>query len=506
MVVLKREAQEVRALLQRCPSLLQEKTILGQTPFHLAAANPEILEILIDSDANRLLDTKTYGNKGGCVADYAVLLSGRICSNGTSWEACSNCPCVRPFNVLQAHGIRCNLQPFIEGCFAYASHSCRIAVILALKSSTEQVKDIARRNLSPPDIIRYKLDTSQALDYWVSEVIDILQREGISIPAELRTELGMVSQHSVYNRLAKNYEGLPSHCIAECFYQHGFLDIDIADLSGGTPLSYCACSFKPNWNYILWLVRHGAEISRPVPVPTSRKDNAKYNADITAAYLISPPWSSEVAAFQQLFPMVASMKVHDQCQCGCVEKGCHTLKRLFTDVWDQSSADDLYDTSPDRSIGLFGTFQQIPVDFSQWEHACLSALRAFTFEALGLRYTCCDLNRGARYSPEEVSDIQSEDRGGLDLLEEFMGEFVEEYRRRNMKLDEFIISYWASRMDKVLQEVRLTEEERRDAECLGVRWDTVTYDDEEELKEHYWWVEQSSSEYWVKRLDKIAPV
>lgn len=267
---------------------------------------------------------------------------------------------------------------------------------------------------------------------------------------------------------------------------------------------------------MLWLVRHGADVSRPIPVPTSRKDNVKYNTDITAAYLVSPPQcgrQDELVAFQQLVPIVASMEARDHCQCGCVENGCHTLKRLFKNVWDESGAGDLDSTfsgaSWDIACKLFDTLRDLHVDFSQWEHACISALRIFTFEALGLRHTCCDLHLGARYSPEEVSAIRNEDEWGLELLEELMGDLVKEYRQRGMELEEFVISCWKLRMDEVLTEkasVQLTEEERRDAERIGVRWDTHSdYFDEDEYMQE-WLMEHKSRENWVKRLDRIAPV
>lgn len=75
-------------------------------------------------------------------------------------------------------------------------------VIGTLKSPRERLKNIARRTLSPADIRRYQLDAPQILNYWASEVIDILDREGISIPARLRTEfeiVGIRSQYSVYH-------------------------------------------------------------------------------------------------------------------------------------------------------------------------------------------------------------------------------------------------------------------------------------------------------------------
>lgn len=83
-----------------------------------------------------------------------------------------------------------------------------------------------------------------------------------------------------------------------------------------------------------------------------------------------------------------------------------------------------------------------------------------------------------------------------------MGVFIEEYRRRGLELAGFLTSCWATRMAEVQAEMtaaRLTEEQRRDAERLGVKWDT-SYD-EEEVKEVE---DRSSLEYWVKRLDEVA--
>ncbi|ROW11626.1 hypothetical protein VMCG_01292 [Cytospora schulzeri] len=110
------------------------------------------------------------------------------------------------------------------------------------------------------------------------------------------------------------------------------------------------------------------------------------------------------------------------------------------------------------------------------------------------------------YSPEEISDIQDEEREWLDLLEDLMEEFSEEYRRRGVELTEFLCSCWAPRMVEVLAEldmIRLTEEERRGAECLGVKWDPSTIDEEEEEEEEE---EEKKLRYWIRRLDEVAPV
>lgn len=515
MAILRRDVQEVRALLHRCPSLLQERNLLSQTPFHLAAANLPILQVLVESYDDRPFGLK-HDDLGTSVVHYAMHFSGRICLNGTSWKACSNCPCLGPLKLLLAHGFCYVTIDFVVEDFYYSSHSCRLAVIETLKSRRERLKDIARHSLSPADIRRYKLDAPQVLDYWLSEVLDVLDREGISIPARLMKEMFGPRHDTVYHLLAV-YGGKLTHCMAECLYQHNFLDIDHPGIMGHTPLMQCVLK-KPDLDYILWLVMHGADISKPVPNHASRKDKFECNSQLTIAHMISLPWDyelgpglepSEMAALQQLCTMVAPMKVHDQCRCGCVDKGCHTLKRLFQGVWIKSYSGSLGNTvysSHEAAARLSRILQETSVDFSQWEHSCISALRIFTFETLGLRHTCCQLYYRARYSPDEVSDIQDEDREGLDLLEDLMGVFTEEYRRRGLSLEEFLTSCWATRMAEVQAETeaaRLTEEERRDAERLGVKWDTS--DDEEEVGE----VEvedRSSLEYWVKRLDEVAPL
>lgn len=508
---MKGDISNVRILLQQNPDLLQERNILGQTPFHLAVTDSKMLEALMASDDAMLIDEKDYRHEGNYVTDYATKHSGNVCSNGTSWEACSDCPCLEPFNFLQTHGFRYSLEGFLQRNFANASHSCRLAMVARLKRSRDQLKYIARRHLSSEEIRHYELNVPKVLDYWAAEVVDRLEEEGTPIPAKLRTELDMSvmrSHQAVYHCLSEANDRSADR-IAELLHEHGFLDIDYSCSKGETPLIACALKYFGHTEYMLWLVKHGADKLRHLPAwgPDYGRRN---NVHLTAAHAVLQHWpmgimSGESSTGLQLASMMAPMEVYDQCRCGCVEKGCPPSKALFSEMWRTSRKYSKACPFRNTAVGLFIEFRVTHLDISQWEHACISALRLFTFGALGLRHTCCEIPFELHHSPEEVVEIQDVDSEGLDLLEKLMGEFTEEYRRRGVNFADFLVSFWAARMDKVLADleaVRLTEKQRRNAESLGVKWEEEKVEEEKEVEKE----DKTSLEYWRRRFDEVAPL
>ena len=494
--ILEENVEKVQMMLQRFPSLIQEQNLLGQTPFHLAAFHPDILDILFNKVDDRLLDVVDHGRHwhgGGHAADYAIGLSGATCSNGRVWEACSGCPCVEPFNSFLAHGFLFSFRSFLVYHFTSASHACRLAVIRSTKAASERLKNFARLVLPSADLKLCQLDTPHVLDYWAARVVDSLETRGIALPAGLKTELEMLdilSCVSVYHWLADWNRHDPyheTHLVAEFLLQQGFLDVDLADSHGHTPLS--TLILYPSWSesdpsYGLWLIRHGADISRPwpLPYPPDINDRTQYNTNLTIAHMILQ-WHFESVEYLeseglQLVSLVAQIDVYDECRCGCLDKGCHTLQGLFKTLWKTRESQELRReaiSAREMAAMLFNDCQGLRLQ--RWEHMCISALRLFTFEMLELRHTCCDMPYVLRYSPEEIAEIQDEDRATLDFLEELMEELTEAYRRRGFEFADFLVSYWAPRVDEVLtglDAVRLTEAERHGAEHLGVRWSSNT--------------------------------
>ncbi|KAJ4248391.1 hypothetical protein NW762_012727 [Fusarium torreyae] len=105
-------------------------------------------------------------------------------------------------------------------------------------------------------------------------------------------------------------------------------------------------------------------------------------------------------------------------------------------------------------------------------------LRYYTFVMLDLRHVCCCLvPKGKVLDPlpeEECRDIREEDSTRLDLLERLVNEFKNE-RGHYTDIMSFMQEYWVPKMRMVERDLAssiLTEEQRREAEAIGVIWDT----------------------------------
>ncbi|ETS81622.1 hypothetical protein PFICI_06624 [Pestalotiopsis fici W106-1] len=155
---------------------------------------------------------------------------------------------------------------------------------------------------------------------------------------------------------------------------------------------------------------------------------------------------------------------------------------------DENGTTDFWQSTHNLSTYL----QLLEVDFVKWDHVSLSALKVFTFEALELRHTCChklvksdneDIPWKWKDVPvceNEIDEIQEEDHELLGLLDDLVEEFVDELQSSGNSLQQFLIRYWAPRMEHVLEDLRaakMSAEQVLAAEQVGVTWEDDSVDD-----------------------------
>ena len=96
-------------------------------------------------------------------------------------------------------------------------------------------------------------------------------------------------------------------------------------------------------------------------------------------------------------------------------------------------------------------------------------IRTFTFEELGLRHTCCQWQCGKVVEYEDSTDIfeiQNEDRHKIALFEELLLEFETKQSELSLPIQEFLKGYWRERMDEVMHEQDVIDEE--ELQGLGI--------------------------------------
>lgn len=380
------------------------------------------------------------------------------------------------------------------------------------------LKNLGREHLSPSEIEYCELDKAQALDSFANEVVRLLLKRKVSIPATMKP------RQSKYNETP--YWGSLYHAIglgdeanavkrAELLQQHGFTVIDSVDVFDVTPLAAEALLSGCGSAYPLWLVNHGADALKSLAQLERSGWGRCFCGRITPAHMLLRPYFAsrrrdhpdrDVDQYRRLASVTLPLRVADDCCCGCTEKGCEPATGFARGLWADWDLRYLKYVAGSSSIRkhagdiswVWHDIWLVPV---QWEHVCIASLRVFTFEALGLRHTCCSMPGRPRPSVEEIQEIQNEETSALGLLERLVDEFTSKYKEKGEEFTTFLSGHWTQRMESVLTDleaVKMTQDELRAAEDIGVKWSAVEEESEEDRED------DTQLDYWVKELDKIT--
>ncbi|KAJ3579339.1 hypothetical protein NPX13_g1225 [Xylaria arbuscula] len=551
-IILQNEA-EVKSLITSYPSTIHEKNVALQTPFHFASNKPAILKVLIGIANPQELDCQDA--HGNFALDYALRYSSIICENGNSWRACFRCPCTRSIDIFLSLHWRCRID-FLLYCDSEMSHTARLRMIDHLVSQRAELKALGHRFLPSVDTDRVSKNDQSVLDSNAHRVAALLLRNGVNIPTSVRATLlplpnyrkgflGNLQPHhgeeswvpplsitcdSIYH----NGFAFRSNCcdnkLANLLYEKGFHDVDSLDKWGQSPLLklfYCYYPRIKSWpSFALWLINHGADIMRPFPISYLEEDSYYvYSACTIAHVALGCVFTngtirlsrSEMDSFRQLVSLVAPLDIPDACNCHCVETGCHTMKLFFEELWGTTTERSRSIFAPEAPIEnsavpeiakkMSGLLRDLKLDLSEWHRVAMLALRYFTFEALEIQHTCCRVPLRVReLSEDDIADIEEENREKIELLETTLQDLHHAYcdfeheDNHGGKVTSFLTAEWAPRMQRILADqeaMKMTEDERVQAEQIGVRWRPAGEDDEK--------VDRGNLEYWLRRLDEIMP-
>ncbi|KAI1127598.1 hypothetical protein F5Y10DRAFT_242571 [Nemania abortiva] len=538
-ILLRKEA-EVKSIIALYPSTLHEQNLIRQTPFHFTADKPRMLRLLMAAASAQELNTPD--SNGDYALDYALRLTSALCSEGSSWVACTGCPCIECVEIFLASGWRCRFD-FLEYCGTKMSHTARIKIIDHLVSKRALLKELGQKFLPFSDIERHQLNEHSVLDNHAHRVAELLLQDGISIPASVRAtlqvpEFGCCGYHctpmgrtlycSVYHNAPQFNNDLPDQ-LADFLYEKGFHDIDQVNTHGLSPLSHCILNTFRNPLYILWLIDHGANILQPFPVHDRQSSRGySYSTHTAAQFILYNPRilyesksiskglpHARAESYRRLVSLVAPMDQHDDCRCQCIETGCHTMKVFFKHIWQitTSRRGTPYEKEiivlesisfPDIGKKISNLFKSLSIDLSEWERVTRLALRYFTFETLGLQHTCCELPKiQPEWSEEEIMEIEDENREKLDLLELLLQDFqiaygsFESQDGQGDRFTNFITAVWSPKIQQVLADMetfQLTANDKLKAEEIGVRWEPAL--DNPDMGE---------LEHLLKKLDGMLP-
>ncbi|KAI1854522.1 hypothetical protein JX266_000640 [Neoarthrinium moseri] len=441
----------VRSLLSKDPTAIEEINLVGQTVFHLAAlyATPELLSVLLETVH---YDSKKYDIAdvwGSHAMDFVAKKATEICRNGDAWDM--------------------------------------LEIISTIKKLKEELREIGRQCLSPSEVRRFHLDRECVLDGHTDSVIHALLRRERNIPERYR-DIKRTNGASIYHTLSWWPFEHNSVRLADLLFSKGFEDVDHEMKPGITPLvdavGNAGYSGLP---FMLWLVRHGADILRPYPISEAHWLNPSH----TVAHEVlnfrnyrdpSDIMSLDFEILRELTLEVASLTLLDGCRCGCVEpRGCTTTTTLFRWSWIsffEYHADWEYqtvwteeeeETHTERGTGLY-TDNESPRESMPEGTRLDNEICSKKASTSSLREKDTD-----PYSEDEINEMQDEDRVSLDLLDALVDEFTTELHDSGDKFARFLNRYWVGRMETVLhdlEEAKMTTDQVLTAEQVGIKWDT----------------------------------
>ena len=522
MAVIRNNINEVSHILNWFPDMVTELDIYGQSPFHLAAEKPQILALLVENANLSLLNQRDQA--GITVLERAVIRSSSQCINGSNYKRCRRCACTQSMAILIEAG--CDIRmyeidperpgnsPLLHVILNKASELARRRYIFHMKElrASRQWKWSPRLD-NPTNTMICELESGTSN---ISKAGPIISQFSVDVLIynnynEVDTSWGWVY-----------YEINNSH-LGDLFFRHGFRPHPSFFVPPRRSMTRIGHTFSQA--YIFWLVEHGVDLLlRSATGPPVIRDSpdvgwfaahhAFYLLGLELFCLIKSQNAKGLDVSNKHSMAITHRNLTDGCQCYCTQRGCTPfiwmMKGMVSPWWCEY---------PTPTLNLYAKYMAFfysgcgpEMTILTWE----AAIRYATFEALGLTHTCCSaeavMERYGWWTENDDVDITNEEQA---LLLELHRKLVEEFTETALEFivsgpdgrplfPDFWKSHWVLRMEEVLSELdgqELTDEERRGAEEIGVRW----YGPAETKEEHgnpYDWM---SLEYDFYELDLICP-
>ncbi|KAJ8132130.1 hypothetical protein O1611_g1499 [Lasiodiplodia mahajangana] len=430
LAVLAGDESLVRGIIRLHPKSIEEVDQFGNTPLHLAIFYPSCLRVVLE--AARSLPILEHENAHGQTPLECAWIHG----------------CKEATQIYLASGSRIRLLHI-----GAIDKSCQNDVLVALKQRRSELKQFALENLTWTEAEFLWLYNSTMLDTDSLRVQQLLRDRGVNIPSRLQ-----VSQETP-------------------------LDLIHSLLCWDNKLHLTA-----NWNLssVRWLMEHGVDYWTPFG---ERSGTISFNQTITPAHLIfaemgrQTRWAEDASRFleaqQWLVEKLLQVRVNDACGgCLCCLEGCTPVK-VFLDGMMRGWSLSL-EQSAWLCIEFFKAFRTCLCQDDLWLFC-----RYMTFEAIGLRHTCCLIeplwgDKIINHTLDEIEESNLEQRALLTLLADLVNEFEQIVFEAQGGIhliandpEEFWIRRWLPRIIETLDELNgndITDEERSAAEAIGVVW------------------------------------
>lgn len=256
-------------------------------------------------------------------------------------------------------------------------------------------------------------------------------------------------------------------------YRNGFRNIDEPNIHGFTPLITLGLQSDYHERAVIWLVDKGADLSRRLPfskTTTAHLLSSQMTGTFRTAIYSDEDYSEgrtqasieNISKRKDDIFLIPSMQ--DFCTCACCEGGCTTLlvalrtcnARLYLRYRHMRRSPQEINREKIRHSLLLNTLLNLTENTRVRDH---SIIRLFTFEALGLRHTCCrELNEFiseefyACYilDEEEAQNIRDEDRLSYRQFEKLVKKLNALFDTLELPIIDFLHGPWHKIMTQVL--------------------------------------------------------
>ncbi|KAI1391872.1 uncharacterized protein F4822DRAFT_108014 [Hypoxylon trugodes] len=480
--LLRRNESMLKRILPKLSNSPDSFVSNGISAAHIAVFWPEGLKTLTEAQSN-------IDMNGECCQHISIHLSPIELALGASQEICNarntlrqDCPCAESVEILLNAG--CQLvKSYWAGLNNQFPPSKRAIYVLLnhIKLWREKLKNIAERELTEEERHQLGIHSSIVLDNTAPKVIRKLQAKGICPSGEFQLDPHDYRLSPQPNKpgLDPIYHQMRLCLSAQVAFDLGFRDVD-AFYERKTPIMI----YTRYLQYGKWLLDHGASANNLVP----------WDDDPCLAQIELPRWTvahrlmgdysrlavnswrniDDFAECAHVIGQLSEIQIGDGCECSCSDRedGCSPFS-LFL-----GSAHTYQKTKQPKVEMICGVFDMLNKDdISSIAFFANAVIRAVTFEALGIRHTCCAtmpywMNpRDLMSYGEDFPNVRDEDEPLLEELEELVAEHKDRFHSRGQSLPDFLRGYWKERMDQINEEKkarRLTQEERRAVEELGV--------------------------------------
>lgn len=302
------------------------------------------------------------------------------------------------------------------------------------------------------------LEEDRILDYKAGLVCAALESHKFIIPQPLRNCVAEYQPTTIW------YEIVPIDVeAAEMLYCCGFHDVDCPSTFAITPVVR-----STNFELLFWFIDKGANPLRPI----SSQGLPAFT------YAWDPMWNRYWCWPNSIPPKLAlrarelfsyGLQNRDKCNCACSLGGCTTTSFLLREgdiPWHEAWC-SLDECLPFQFLKPI--FEDDEDSFSQFVPGII---RSLTFTELELSHTCCKvdlLRHDYFFRPEEVTEIQEEEREVIEDLEELVEEFLLKWGEFGISIFDFMKGYWADRIDEYWKvKSQPDEEELQKIVDLGV--------------------------------------